>query len=243
MEEFRRVRSLLELLNLQVSEVYVDSLTFRIIPELRTLTEHGVKVFYLRDLRLLRVFRDANKVVKSDENDARLLSLIPHSSFREVTSDFLRLRELVIKHHRLRKRVLKIRQWDDEVPVDGSKEYIAGCRREMERVEEEAHRIAVASLPLYKDVIGFIGMERSINVAELLTLLDIDRGFERLRRYTGHYSIPRVTRTGRIYVTKPKRYSHDARICLQSIAEHIIAVEMNHQKYGIHMEGRVWCKI
>ena len=43
------------------------------------LIERNVKIFSLKNLRLLKRLREENGVEKSDEADAKLLSIIPRS--------------------------------------------------------------------------------------------------------------------------------------------------------------------
>ena len=49
------------------------------------LIERNIKVFLLKNLRLLKRLREEDKVKKSDEADAQLLSRIPKTFFRELT--------------------------------------------------------------------------------------------------------------------------------------------------------------
>ncbi len=135
--EVRRISSLIDMLSLHIQEVFIDSLMFEIIPELRTLIEHGVRVFYLLDLKLLRAFRDINYMAKNDENDARLLSVITSEKFKECSPDFLRLKELLVLHCRFRRQIRKIQQWYDVLSLNSSKDYIAECSHKMRGIEEE----------------------------------------------------------------------------------------------------------
>ena len=64
------------------SEIYIDALFPQIYGEL---IERNVKIFSLKKLRLLRRFREENGVEKSDEADARLLSMIPRNHFNQLT--------------------------------------------------------------------------------------------------------------------------------------------------------------
>ncbi|MEM3096524.1 MAG: hypothetical protein QXV62_05955 [Nitrososphaerota archaeon] len=124
-QEVRRVNSLLELLNFHVKDVYVDSLMCEGIPEVKALVERGVHIFYLPNPRLLRTVKGGNGMEKSDENDARVLSLIPSDNFRECSLDFLRLKELLMKHHKLRRQIQKIQHWNNVLPLNSYKAYVS----------------------------------------------------------------------------------------------------------------------
>jgi hypothetical protein len=75
-----RVGRLTELEN--AGEVYVDAMFPQIHEELLELIEKGVKVFLLSDTSLLKRLREENGVEKSDEVDARILSIIPRNHFQ-----------------------------------------------------------------------------------------------------------------------------------------------------------------
>jgi len=64
------------------SEVYIDAIFPQIHEELMELIEKGVKVFLLRDTRMIKRLREENHVRKSDEADARILSIIPRNHFQ-----------------------------------------------------------------------------------------------------------------------------------------------------------------
>jgi hypothetical protein len=79
-----RVKKLTELED--AGEVYVDVMFPQIYEELMGLIEKGVKVFLLRNTRILKRLREENGVKKSDEADAKLLSSIPRNYFRQLQS-------------------------------------------------------------------------------------------------------------------------------------------------------------
>ena len=72
-----RVKKLTELED--AAEIYIDALFPQIYEELMELIERNVKIFSLKNLRLLKRLREENGVEKSDEADAKLLSIIPRS--------------------------------------------------------------------------------------------------------------------------------------------------------------------
>jgi len=68
-----------------IDEVYIDSLFPEIYEEVLELLKKGVKVYLLKDTRMLKKLRLENNVKKSDENDSALLSKIPKDEFRALT--------------------------------------------------------------------------------------------------------------------------------------------------------------
>jgi len=74
------VRRLTELED--AGEVYIDAMFPQIYEELMELVEKDVKVFSLRDTRMIKRLREENGVEKSDEADARLFEHHPEEPFQ-----------------------------------------------------------------------------------------------------------------------------------------------------------------
>jgi hypothetical protein len=79
-----RVRKLTELED--AAEVFIDMMFPQTYEELLELIERGVKVFLLKNTRMLKRLRVENHIKKSDEADARLLGIIPRSCFKRLTA-------------------------------------------------------------------------------------------------------------------------------------------------------------
>jgi len=90
-----KIRKLTRLRN--ADEIYVDSLFPENYDEIQELLERGVKVYILKDLRLLKKLRLQNNLRKSDEVDAQLLSMIPRDGFRPLTVEELEFK-MKMKH-------------------------------------------------------------------------------------------------------------------------------------------------
>jgi len=68
-----------------VDEVSIDTLFPEIYEGVLELLKRGVKVYLLKDVRILKKLRLENNVEKSDENDAVILSKISRDGFRPLT--------------------------------------------------------------------------------------------------------------------------------------------------------------
>jgi hypothetical protein len=88
-----RVKKLTELDD--AGEIYIDAMFPQIYGELVELIGRDVRIFSLKSLRLLKRLREENGVEKSDEADARLLSIIPRSHFKQLTLKELKLLQLI----------------------------------------------------------------------------------------------------------------------------------------------------
>jgi hypothetical protein len=119
-----RVRKLTELED--AVEVYVDSIFPQIHEELIELIERGVKVFLLKNTRMIKRLREENGVKKSDEADARLLSVIPKDHFKQLTIREVRLLKLIGEYEMYVRWGKIIRQWMQICPLDSSRRVLRG---------------------------------------------------------------------------------------------------------------------
>jgi hypothetical protein len=93
-----RVKKLTELED--AAEVYIDAIFPQIYEELLELIEGGVKIFLLKNTRLLKRLREENEAEKSDEADAKLLSKILRTYFRELTLQGVKLLQLIDRYEK-----------------------------------------------------------------------------------------------------------------------------------------------
>jgi len=92
-----------------VDEVYIDTLFPEIYEEVLELLRRDIKVYLLKDTRMLKKLRLENNVKKSDENDASMLSRISRDYFRLLTikemEKKVELKPLINKYELLSKRI------------------------------------------------------------------------------------------------------------------------------------------
>ncbi|MCL7390327.1 MAG: hypothetical protein LZ173_10440, partial [Thaumarchaeota archaeon] len=85
-----KVRRLTRLRN--ANEIYIDTLFPEVYNEILELLKRGVKVYVLKDTRMLKKLRRENNLSKSDEVDALMLSKVPKEYFRELTAGEVELK-------------------------------------------------------------------------------------------------------------------------------------------------------
>jgi len=119
------VRRLTELED--AGEVYIDAMFPQIYEELMELVEKDVKVFLLRDTRMIKRLREENGVEKSDEVDARILSIIPRNHFKQLTIRELRLLQLINMYEKYVRWKKIIRQWAAAYPQTPSRNMLESC--------------------------------------------------------------------------------------------------------------------
>ena len=92
-----------------IDEVFIDTLFPEIYEEILELLKKNIKVYLLKDTRMLKKLRLENNVKKSDENDASMLSRISRDYFRLLTikemEKKVELKPLINKYELLSKRI------------------------------------------------------------------------------------------------------------------------------------------
>jgi len=177
-----RVRRLTELED--AGEVYVDAMFPQIHEELMELIEKGVKVFLLRDTRILKRLREENGVEKSDEADARILSIIPRNHFKQLTIRELRLLQLINMYEKYAEWRKIIQQWATTYPQTPLEKYI----RELHSIQDEYGRRIIEEVmrnenyaAIYRMVCDELGFKDSVEVAILVAKLPLNWKLRRLK--------------------------------------------------------------
>ncbi|MEM3921637.1 MAG: hypothetical protein QXG25_01980 [Nitrososphaerota archaeon] len=193
-------------------EVYVDSLFQRLHEEVLELLRRGVKVFRLKEVRLIKRLRESNGIEKSDESDAYILSLIPDEFYRELSAEELQLKRLVSEYLAVDRLIVKLKSCGDRLKLD-LRESIKALEM---RKEEIAERIcdAVEGNEFYRRVLEYLGYRRSPLIAMLLAMIDFSRGTHKILDYLGLHA-------------KAEEHNHTARTILSKIAANIYMWALN----------------
>ena len=175
------------LTELDAKEIYIDSLLPQIYEELMELIEKGVRVFLLRNTRLLKRLREENRVKKSDEVDAKLLSMIPRNHFKQLTLRELNLLRLIGEYERYVKWRKTVQQWMRICP-DPFKE----CVRRLRSLAEHHGRKIIREIKndesyatIYRLACNMIGVKDSVEVAILVARLPLNWKLRRLKGLLG----------------------------------------------------------
>jgi len=213
-----RVRRLTELED--ADEVYIDTIFPQIYEELMKLIEGGVRVFLLKNTRMIKKLREENGVEKSDEADARLLSAIPRNYFRQLTIKELRLLQLINMYERYAEWKRIIRQWAAAYPQTPLKKYVGELhsirneygRRIIEEVTKDENYAAI-----YRMACKGLGVRDSVEIAILVARLPLNWKLRRLKGLLG------------LTPHKNKNYNHRLREHLSKLAT---TIYINNKLYG-----------
>jgi len=202
-------------------EVYIDAMFPQIYEELLELIEKGVKVFLLKNTRILKRLREENGVEKSDEADAKLLGIIPRSCFKQLTAREICLLKLIGEYEMYVRWGKIIRQWAQIHPSSFLKESARRLRcianRYARKIIEEV-KSGEGYATTYGLACDMLGVRDSVEVAILVARLPLNWKLSRLYGLLG------------LTPHKNKNYNHKLRTHLSKLAT---SVYLNNKRYGI----------
>ena len=213
------IRRLTELKD--AGEVYIDAMFPQIYEELMELIEKGVKVFSLRNTRILKRFREENGVEKSDEADAKLLGIIPRSCFKQLTAREICLLKLIGEYEMHVRWGKIIRQWMQICPLDSFKESVKELRcianRYARKIIEEI-KSDEGYATTYRLACDMLGIRDSVEAAILVAKLPLSWKLSRLKGLLG------------LTPDKDKKnYNHRLRGHLSKLA---VVIYINNRRHG-----------
>jgi len=192
------------------TEIYVDVIFPQNYEEIMKLIERGIKVFILRNTRLLKRLREEDKIKKSDEADAQLLSRIPRTFFRELTFREVKLLQLINEYEKYAKWKEIVKIW---ITKSCSSDPFKECVRKLRLIRDSYARRIVKEVikdekyaPIYTMVCKELGLRYSVDVAILVVRLPLNRKLSRLKGLLG------------LVPHKSKNYHHKLRTHLTRVA-------------------------
>ncbi|MEM3397901.1 MAG: hypothetical protein QW724_03810 [Nitrososphaerota archaeon] len=173
------------------TEIYIDVLLPSNYDEVYELISNGKRVYILREPKHIKRVRAQNNLKKNDENDARALSIIPKDFFRELKLEEIQLKKqlqpLVSRYEVLTKRIKTLKQWlKDSNDLQLEKSLINRYRREKTKIGDEIHNLVMDN-KLYNEALRYFGLNKSVDLAILVTEIDFSRGKRKIKDYLGLY--------------------------------------------------------
>jgi hypothetical protein len=207
-----------------INEVFIDTLFPEVYNDVLRLLKRGVKVYVLKDTRILKKLRLQNNLKKSDEVDAVMLSKIPREYFRELTAGEVELkiavRPLVNRYEWTVEKRKILKQWKNRGYDYGFGESIRAMEADRLKISREI--IGMINRSIYRDVYrrvcNELQVKDSVEIAILVLELPLTSGMDKLKSYLG------FTPT-----KNDGRYNHQLRRHLGSIASNIY---LNTHKRG-----------
>jgi hypothetical protein len=181
-----KIRKLTKLKN--ASEIYIDTLFPENYNEILELLKKDIKIYLLKDTRVLKKLRLENGLRKSDEVDAQLLSMIPRDGFRLLTVDEI---EFKMKMKPLINKYEKIVRWKVTLKSLLSQGFDYDFRESIRLMENDSRRISreiireVADNDVYREVCKLLGIKDSVELAILTVELPLHLPMTRLKGLLG----------------------------------------------------------
>jgi hypothetical protein len=182
-----KIRKLTKLRN--ADEIYIDSLFPEIYNEILELLKKGIKVYLLKDTKVLKKLRRENNLRKSDEVDALMLSKIPREYFRALTVQEMerkvRVQPLINKYELLSRRIKTLKIWTKRDRYDYR---LKDSIRLMEEDKEETAKKIIEIFSddiIYKEACRMLGIGESVDLAILLSGLRLETSSAAIRGYLG----------------------------------------------------------
>ena len=187
------------------------------------LIERNVKIFSLKNLRLLKRLREENGVEKSDEADAKLLSIIPRNHFRPLTLKELKLLQLINIYEKYARWKKTVQQWANACPQNPLKECVKRLRSLRDHygyriIKEVMKNKDYATI--YRMTCEELELRDSVEVAILVARLPLNWKLSRLKGLLG--LTPHKNKN-------KNNYNHKLRTHLTRLAA---TIYVNNKRYG-----------
>jgi len=171
-----------------VDEVFIDTLFLDIYEEVLKLLKRGVKVYLLRDTKMLKKLRMENNMKKSDEVDAQLLSMVPKDGFRLLMVEEL---EFKIKLRPLINKYRRVTRWRATLKKLLSQGFDYNLKESIRLMKNDSYRISreiikeVADNNIYREACRLLGLKDSVEVAILTVELPLHLPLNILKKVVG----------------------------------------------------------
>jgi len=172
-----------------IDEVFIDTLFPEIYEEILELLKKNIKVYLLKDTRMLKKLRLENNVKKSDENDAIILSKISKDGFRALTIQEMEkkveLKPLINRYELLSKRIKTLKQW---IKNDGYDYELKDTVKLMEKDKKDVAKKITGIFSddaIYKEACKILGVKDSVDLAMLLNEVRLDLPLDCIKDYLG----------------------------------------------------------
>ncbi|MEM4273277.1 MAG: hypothetical protein QW420_02840 [Candidatus Caldarchaeum sp.] len=221
-------------------QVFVDTIPIMHTDGFIELLKRGVEVYYLRRLTLIKATRQKMGITsKSAKTDIKILMMVEERWFKSVDEGFLAMRQLISPFRRLERTKQRLENQYKDVP-DAAKQ---SFKRLIDHIEEEKLIIARPIVeeaerryPIFRTIAEELGITGENHLlarealAELLTYVDFNLSFTKIRRYLG------------LYPGHGKRYHHDARRALERLTRGLITGTIT-AKHLTEIAKTIWMTI
>jgi hypothetical protein len=182
-------------------KVFVDVIPLQHTDGAVELLRCGVELYCLRRLTLIKERREELKLPKTTRGDIKALMSIDERWFRKLSEDFLIMRRMISAYRSL----LRSRQQLEnkckalsEAEKYALKPAIKALENQMNEMAKQIAEEACRRYPAYNNLVEVLGIDGSLQameaLAELMTYMDTNHSWTKIRNYLGLWHKDRKTR-------------------------------------------------
>jgi hypothetical protein len=197
---FRRVDSFAEIPVKAGDKVFVDVVPLQHTDGAVELLRHGVELYCLRRLTLIKERREELKLPKTTRGDIRTLMSIDERWFRKLSEDFLIMRRMISAYRSLQRTHQQLENKCkalSEAEKYKLKTAIKALKEQMDVMAKEIAEEAGRRYPVYNKLVEELGIDGKVSameaLAELVTYIDFVKSPLRgLKKLLGLYKPVRL---------------------------------------------------
>jgi hypothetical protein len=198
---FKHVDGLAEIPVKAGDKVFADVVPLQHTDGAVELLRRGVELYCLRRLTLIKERREELKLPKTTRGDIRTLMSIDERWFRKLSEDFLIMRRMISAYRSL----LRSRQQLEnkckalsEAEKYALKPAIKALENQMNEMAKQISEEACRRYPAYNNLVEVLGIDGSLQameaLAELMTYMDTNHSWTKIRNYLGLWKRDRKNR-------------------------------------------------
>jgi hypothetical protein len=173
-------------------KVFVDTLPLQHTDDAIELLRHGVEIYCLRRLTLIKERREKLKLPKTVKGDIKALMSIEERWFRKLSEDFLIMRRMISAYRSLQRTHQQLENKCEalsEAEKYALKPGIKALENQMNEMAKQIAEEAGRRYPVYNKLVEELGMDGNTTameaLAEILTYLDPSKGFRKASNLLG----------------------------------------------------------
>jgi hypothetical protein len=198
---FKHVDSFAEIPATSGDKVFVDTLPLQHTDDAIELLRHGVEIYCLRRLTLIKARREKLKLPKTTRGDIKTLMGLEERLFRKLSEDFLIMRRLIAVYRSLLKTHQQLENKRKAVSKDERnilKPAIKALEMQMDVLAKKiAEEEAGKRHPAYNKLVEVLGIDGNLQAMEALAEVLVYpewRSWRKTRNYFGLWKRNRKTR-------------------------------------------------
>jgi hypothetical protein len=197
---FKHVDSFAEIPATSGDKVFVDTLPLQHTDDAIELLRHGVEIYCLRRLTLIKERREKLKLPKTTRGDIKTLMGLEERLFRKLSEDFLIMRRLIAVYRSLLKTHQQLENKRKAVSKDERnilKPAIKALEMQMDVLAKKIAEEVGKRHPAYNKLVEVLGMDGNLQAMEALAEVLVYpewRSWRRTRNYFGLWPRDRKNR-------------------------------------------------